>query len=1061
MEKSAKDFVPNSFHYLDFAGAALPTPEFLQRMANSLADPRQFFLANPHSGHLLGRRTRDRLQFARAKVLAHFGINDSATFSVIFTANATNSLKLLAENFVGGESDFCGTKKEFSTDVKCLAEDSLSTLLMLRDSHTSVVGMRHADNFERIVVVQYEDLCQFLAELQSKRQPLTLEDKMHTFGKKKSLFVMTAMSNFCGRVYDMTLARTLKRVLGPHWFVCFDSAALAPHSPDIGLSLCDFAVISFYKMFGYPTGIGALIVRRSSVARCLQKKRYFGGGTVKFVSPTSNEVEFRSSVEERFEDGTCNFYAISALLHAFEEFDQNDFGHAMNFAEKAFDALSQMKHPNGAPIAIIYGKGWTEHQKIKNSYKCEKKIVQGPIVNFNLLREDGTFVGFVEVDKMADLFGIQLRTGCHCNFGACSMHLGITAEIMDIHHQNGKECGDDLDLFEGNPLGSVRISFGFGRIHKNVDVTGINFEGQQQRLYPSGLGRLSHLFVYPIKSCAAMAKKSWPLCPTSGSLLFDRHWMIVSCGGDSVTQKRCSALCSIVPEIDAAGKSELVLKDRRNGGLPAIRMATTKCNNAKMVNIPENSKTNGVQCLGKRMPRELMDFGGESLSLWLSELDASLEGSKLICCAMDEAVPSNFSNKANFLLITRASASFIASHVSLSYESVVERFRPNFVVDFGPTSKPFEEDQIAKLAIGSVEFLVVGSCQRCQMICIDQQSGEKDPNVLIGLRDLRSGGKLSFGIYLERNQKQIGDEQRMINNSSISREMHTDRQTASLSQSFCQARSILWTMLMNLHEDLSRQTVETQKLECRERQQVHSRVEEEQLIATFQTMSEKLRMSEVPVYGREVSDLFAQIDSFLATVRGEQRQYVMSLEAYNSKFRLEKAMEREGGGGIECSISSQQMGKLNNAPIQQFVDPNVLNRPEIQKRNKEYFEMYYFKINDLHIKADASKASAEQIPKLGHGFSEAFIVSQLLCDVLLQNFCLHVLSSVLGIRRKLSKKKQNTIDRKIAKLNETYDGIERERPPPSVAGEGTSRGGRHAGRALPGIQRATYRLTNH
>uniref|UniRef100_A0A183CMG9 MOSC domain-containing protein n=1 Tax=Globodera pallida TaxID=36090 RepID=A0A183CMG9_GLOPA len=422
--------------------------------------------------------------------------------------------------------------------------------------------------------------------------------------------------------------------------------------------------------------------------------------------------------------------------------------------------------------------------------KDGRNIKKCPIVNFNLLREDGAFVGFVEVDKMADLFGIQLRTGCHCNFGACSMHLGITAEIMDVHHQSGKECGDDLDLFEGNPLGSVRISFGRTSSQADLDAfirmlaccfqgqtftstasaassgSGINFEGQQQqRLYPSGLGRLSHLFVYPIKSCAAMPKKSWPLCPTSGSLLFDRHWMIVSCGGDSVTQKRCSALCSIVPEIDATGESELVLKDRRNE-LSAIRMATTKCNNAKMVNVSENSKTNGVQCLGKRMPRELMDFGGESLSLWLSELDASLEGSKLI------SVPSNFSNKANFLLITRASASFIASHVSLPYESVVERFRPNFVVDFGPTSKPFEEDQIAKLAIGSVEFLVVGSCQRCQMICIDQQSGEKDPNVLIGLRDLRLGGKLSFGIYLERNQKQIGDEQRMINNSSISREIH-------------------------------------------------------------------------------------------------------------------------------------------------------------------------------------------------------------------------------------------------------------------------------------------------
>ena len=44
-----------------------------------------------------------------------------------------------------------------------------------------------------------------------------------------------------------------------------DTAAYAPHSP-LALSTdlpADFAVISFYKLFGWPTGIGALIVRKS------------------------------------------------------------------------------------------------------------------------------------------------------------------------------------------------------------------------------------------------------------------------------------------------------------------------------------------------------------------------------------------------------------------------------------------------------------------------------------------------------------------------------------------------------------------------------------------------------------------------------------------------------------------------------------------------------------------------------------------------------------------------------------------------------------------------------
>lgn len=64
----------------------------------------------------------------------------------------------------------------------------------------------------------------------------------------------------------------------------------------------------------------------------------------------------------------------------------------------------------------------------------------------------------------------------------------------------------------------------------------------------------------------------------------------------------------------------------------------------------------------------------------------------------------------------------------MSLRNVIERFRPNFVVDFGQNWKPFQEERIKRISIGSLKFKVVGLCQRCQMICIDQTNGEKDPN---------------------------------------------------------------------------------------------------------------------------------------------------------------------------------------------------------------------------------------------------------------------------------------------------------------------------------------------
>lgn len=100
---------------------------------------------------------------------------------------------------------------------------------------------------------------------------------------------------------------------------------------------------------------------------------------------------------------------------------------------------------------------------------------------------------------MASLFNIHIRTGCFCNTGACQVFLGISnQEVKDnlevcqcesllsfalfkvsnndeIGSRNdttflcisfecakaGHVCGDSIDLVDGRPTGSVRVSFGY------------------------------------------------------------------------------------------------------------------------------------------------------------------------------------------------------------------------------------------------------------------------------------------------------------------------------------------------------------------------------------------------------------------------------------------------------------------------------------------------------------------------------------------------------------------------------------------------------------------------
>ena len=72
----------------------------------------------------------------------------------------------------------------------------------------------------------------------------------------------------------------------------------------------DFVSVSFYKMFGYPTGVGCLLVRTASLAKL--RRPWFAGGTVNFATVHARR-HILSPGEAGFEDGTLNYFSIAAV----------------------------------------------------------------------------------------------------------------------------------------------------------------------------------------------------------------------------------------------------------------------------------------------------------------------------------------------------------------------------------------------------------------------------------------------------------------------------------------------------------------------------------------------------------------------------------------------------------------------------------------------------------------------------------------------------------------------------------------------------------------------------
>ncbi|MCC4211423.1 aminotransferase class V-fold PLP-dependent enzyme [Leeuwenhoekiella parthenopeia] len=410
--------------YLDYTGGNLYAASQLDAHHKIL---KEHTFGNPHSTNPTSTHATRLVEAARQRVLDYFNARD---YFCIFTQNASGALKIVGE---------------------CYPFQPGSEYLLFADNHNSVNGIREyckskGGNY-RYVPMQIEDL---RVERQFLEEALSIP---HTGSNR--LFAYPAQSNVSGVQHDLGWVAKAQQ---KGWDVLLDAAAFVTSSRlDLQEVQPDFVSISFYKIFGYPTGLGCLLVKKNKFNKLC--KPWFAGGTVTLASVKSPH-HFLAGNHERFENGTLNYLDIPALKIGLDHIDaigiERINARVNSLTRYLFTHLRALKHPDGSPKVRIFGP-------------ADREQTGGTLI-MNFYDAHGRTLPFEEVEEKANACNISLRTGCFCNPGIDEINNDLSSEELGEFfssnlHGGYREIINALQKMRG----AIRISVGIATTKADLD----------------------------------------------------------------------------------------------------------------------------------------------------------------------------------------------------------------------------------------------------------------------------------------------------------------------------------------------------------------------------------------------------------------------------------------------------------------------------------------------------------------------------------------------------------------------------------------------------------------
>lgn len=406
--------------YFDYTGGGVYAESQIQKHHELL---RQNVFGNPHSSNPTSIAATHLVESAREYILKFFNA-DPEEYLAIFTPNASGALKLVGESYPFPNGRY----------------------LLTFDNHNSVNGIRefaHARGAEvTYIPVMLPDM-----RVDASRLEAELARPSPT---AHNLFAYPAQSNFSSVKHPL---EWIEKAHAHGWDVLLDAAAYVPTSKlDLKRVKPDFVPVSFYKIFGYPTGLGALIARKEALKKL--RRPWFAGGTIT-VASVQGDKYYLAEGAPAFEDGTLDYLNIPAVeigLKHIEAIGYEVIGERVRaLTGWLLDNLTAMTHSTGEPLVRVYGPTSTEGR--------------GGAVTVNFYDQHGKAFDHRFIEAEANKANISLRTGCFCNPGAGEIALGISRVELDVcFHQPGHEERLSLDDFrlciDGKSSGAVRISVG-------------------------------------------------------------------------------------------------------------------------------------------------------------------------------------------------------------------------------------------------------------------------------------------------------------------------------------------------------------------------------------------------------------------------------------------------------------------------------------------------------------------------------------------------------------------------------------------------------------------------
>jgi selenocysteine lyase/cysteine desulfurase len=406
--------------YLDYTGGGIYAESQIHKHHQLL---KENVFGNPHSSNPTSQAATHLVEGAREYILKFFNA-DPDEYLAIFTPNASGALKLVGESYPFPNGRY----------------------LLTFDNHNSVNGIRefaHARGAE----VTYIPV--MLPDMRVDASQLELELSRPS-KSGHNLFAFPAQSNFSSVKHPL---EWIEKAHAHGWDVLLDAAAYVPTSKlDLSKVKPDFVPISFYKIFGYPTGLGALIARKSALAKL--HRPWFAGGTIT-VASVQGDKYYLAEGAPAFEDGTLDYLNIPALeigLKHIESIGYDIIGERVKtLTGWLLENLTAMKHSNGVPLVRVFGPTTSEGR--------------GGAVTVNFYDQNDQAFDHRFIESEANKVNISLRTGCFCNPGAGEVALGISRVELDVcftspGHEDRLSLDDFRLCIDGKSSGAVRISVG-------------------------------------------------------------------------------------------------------------------------------------------------------------------------------------------------------------------------------------------------------------------------------------------------------------------------------------------------------------------------------------------------------------------------------------------------------------------------------------------------------------------------------------------------------------------------------------------------------------------------